>query len=388
MLEKLARWADVIQLIKENNEHIDSDPNKIIDIPHGGTDADNARKANYNLFSDMYQESSVTDNMDSRDCIVYATNNPNEKNGALRKVSFGSIWNWIDAKIRSAFGFNNDNKLPIYNLQGRRIESGEDLNDIKEPGEYYCTSSSIAATLKNCPTSVAFTMSVRSCNPSVKYATQILIPFSKPEHWERNQITTSTPDIWQDWHDAYASAETTIVSGDSAGLAPMAPKDFSEGSGYFNCLSVSQGNVRWFPRVEVPELPQERSVLTGSVDTRPQWTSLKDFKRLDVRELNKITPTLSFDNRNKLVISEVDIYTPFYLEASIGEYYFMFTYIPIRREFSVDSMFPAKYISGRDNTCYACVADPQMNNPQILIGDFPQVIGSSIDLQVAYTLQF
>lgn len=43
---------------------------------------------------------------------------------------------------------------------GTAIKAGTDMYTIKTPGHYYCNSNAIAATLKNCPFSDAFTLVV------------------------------------------------------------------------------------------------------------------------------------------------------------------------------------------------------------------------------------
>lgn len=55
---------------------------------------------------------------------------------------------------------------------GTAIKAGTDMYTIKTPGHYYCNSNAIAATLKNCPFSDAFTLVVywSSGHPNVYFS--------------------------------------------------------------------------------------------------------------------------------------------------------------------------------------------------------------------------
>lgn len=95
-----------------------------------------------------------------------------------KKTPFSGIWNWIVNKMTNAviqnlqttnktvIGSINELNSNSYLLQGGTlIPENANLEDYKNPGNYYCNSSEIAATIQNIPpssvfTGVAFTLKV------------------------------------------------------------------------------------------------------------------------------------------------------------------------------------------------------------------------------------
>lgn len=61
---------------------------------------------------------------------------------------------------------------------GTAIENGADINSFTEAGNYYCGTNVIAASLKNCPVTIAFEMKVIKSSGVGNYRKQIITPFN------------------------------------------------------------------------------------------------------------------------------------------------------------------------------------------------------------------
>ena len=81
-------------------------------VANGGTGATTAKAAEYNIIGGM-----ITDSSDPTDNSNFAMvrGDLSSANGVLFKLKGTNIWNWIDSKIRSTFGFNSSNVLPVAN---------------------------------------------------------------------------------------------------------------------------------------------------------------------------------------------------------------------------------------------------------------------------------
>lgn len=120
-------------------------------IEGGGTGGTTAREAQYNLLHDM--EEPTGNVIDSSMFVMDRTDNASKTNGQVAKRPATKVWDWIAAKIRSVFGFTEDNKLPVdkvenlptmhycimkYTLKG--ATSGQILLNLINPSSTYITS--------------------------------------------------------------------------------------------------------------------------------------------------------------------------------------------------------------------------------------------------------
>ena len=82
----------------------------VMPIAKGGTNADTANAAQFNLLGGMmYLDEDLTD--DSNVVMAYKT--PTAEGGVTYKAKAKRLWNYINAKIKDGFGFNADGVLDI-----------------------------------------------------------------------------------------------------------------------------------------------------------------------------------------------------------------------------------------------------------------------------------
>lgn len=91
-----------------NNPVWSPNPFDIVPIESGGTGADNLLAARYNITANLSKENNTM--VDSVDFICGFTQ-PSQANGGIYRRNAANVWNWIAGKIRSVFGFDNDNHL-------------------------------------------------------------------------------------------------------------------------------------------------------------------------------------------------------------------------------------------------------------------------------------
>lgn len=82
----------------------------VMPIAKGGTNADTANAAQFNLLGGMmYLDEDLTDDSD----VVMAYKTPTAKGGVAYKVKAKRLWNYINAKIKDGFGFNATGVLDV-----------------------------------------------------------------------------------------------------------------------------------------------------------------------------------------------------------------------------------------------------------------------------------
>lgn len=81
-------------------------------VANGGTGTTTAKAAQYNLLSNI---DVVDGGSDDGSLFAFAYASPSSAIGALYKRTGLNVWNWIVSKIRSTFGFNSSNVLPVAN---------------------------------------------------------------------------------------------------------------------------------------------------------------------------------------------------------------------------------------------------------------------------------
>lgn len=93
-------------------------------VANGGTGATTANGAMYNVTSGMAEEtSSVSDDT----FLIYAYDTPSSGNGGIYKRKLQKVWDYIDSKVRSTFGFDSSNVLPVANGGTGASGKGVDL---------------------------------------------------------------------------------------------------------------------------------------------------------------------------------------------------------------------------------------------------------------------
>ena len=82
----------------------------VMPIAKGGTDADTANAAQFNLLGGMmYLDGDLTDDSD----VVMAYKTPTAEEGVTYRVKAKRLWNYINAKIKDGFGFNATGVLDV-----------------------------------------------------------------------------------------------------------------------------------------------------------------------------------------------------------------------------------------------------------------------------------
>lgn len=81
-----------------------------VPVANGGTGGTTAKAAQYNLLNGM---NSASDAVNDDTSVVFAYGTGTSSNGAVYKRQLQYVWNWIVTKIRSTFGFNSSNVLPV-----------------------------------------------------------------------------------------------------------------------------------------------------------------------------------------------------------------------------------------------------------------------------------
>lgn len=90
---------------------------------------------------------------------------------------------------------------PIIVTSKTPIASGVDLNTLYTPGTYACPDA-VAATLKNCPTTYGFSMSVEYSYINYDYITQkIFVPYYETEYSRRYIVNSNS---WSTWKSDFA----------------------------------------------------------------------------------------------------------------------------------------------------------------------------------------
>jgi hypothetical protein len=79
-------------------------------VANGGTGATTAKVAQYNLLNSIDTEDG---NPEDTSLFTFAYVSPSSTNGVLYKRTGSNVWSWIASKIRSTFGFNSSNVLPV-----------------------------------------------------------------------------------------------------------------------------------------------------------------------------------------------------------------------------------------------------------------------------------
>lgn len=81
-------------------------------VANGGTGAADAKAAQYNLLNSAPTEDNAAGDSS---LFMFASATPSSTYGVLFKRTGLSVWYWIVSKIRSTFGFNSSNVLPVAN---------------------------------------------------------------------------------------------------------------------------------------------------------------------------------------------------------------------------------------------------------------------------------
>lgn len=123
---------------------------------------------------------------------------------ALNTTSTSPVEN---RKIKAALDNKADSVHSHSSLSSTIISSNQNLNNYKTPGEYYCDSNSVAATLSNCPVTIAFHLSI------IQHAgiRQILKTYAtnNVRTYERNFYNNA----WSTWYLTYTTETLNTDNG-------------------------------------------------------------------------------------------------------------------------------------------------------------------------------
>ena len=111
-------------------------------VANGGTGATAAKVAQYNLLNSINSEDG---NIGDSSLFAFAYTSPSSTTGVLYKRNGTNVWNWIVSKIRSTFGFNASNVLPVTNggtgSTSAKAAQNSLLNDMNESSDVLTDSS-------------------------------------------------------------------------------------------------------------------------------------------------------------------------------------------------------------------------------------------------------
>ena len=123
---------------------------------------------------------------------------------ALNTTSTSPVQN---KKIKEALDGKAASVHSHSSLSSTIISSNQNLNNYKTPGEYYCNDNTVAASLSNCPVTIAFHLSV------IQHAgvRQILKAYAtnNVRTYERNYYNNS----WSTWYLTYTTETLTTSNG-------------------------------------------------------------------------------------------------------------------------------------------------------------------------------
>lgn len=121
----------------------------------------------------------------------------------------------LDTTAKTVLGALDELNSKSYLLRGGvKISKDADLNDYIDIGNYCCTLSVTALTLKNCPFDDAFTMKVEFAT-GMDYICQTIREFNSGKvAWRA--FNSILPDQWSDW--VYFSDDATVLA-DTSGSA-------------------------------------------------------------------------------------------------------------------------------------------------------------------------
>lgn len=105
----------------------------------------------------------------------------------LMAASAAGIW----VRAYSASGWGRWKKQDMLSWTGEAIPANANLNDYIEPGVYRCTSATVATSLTNCPTDIAFVMEVRN-SISGTYLIQTIYTYTADQSYRRRVTLSSS----------------------------------------------------------------------------------------------------------------------------------------------------------------------------------------------------
>ena len=185
----------------------------VVQIENGGTGGSTANEAEYNISGDMTEsQDDITDT--SQLAFKYVT--PSKDQGTFYYRKMSTFWTYLAGRIRTLFGFSDNNVLSIENggtggtdstaalrnlgglslveHTGGWIKTDSDLNTYTTPGTYW-SDLDTTATLTNCPISSGFKMIVMEGYGGER-THQIIFPGSGFKTWQRLKVSGE----WVEWH--------------------------------------------------------------------------------------------------------------------------------------------------------------------------------------------
>lgn len=158
--------------------------------------------------------------------ITNELNNKAGKNHASTTTDYGEATNTKYGHVKVDTELNTTSTSPVQNkviknalenkapsvhnhnsLSSTIISSNQDLNNYKTVGEYYCSTNTVAATLSNCPVTIAFHLSI------IQHAgiRQIIKTYAtnNVRTYERNFYNNA----WSPWYLTYTSETLTTDNG-------------------------------------------------------------------------------------------------------------------------------------------------------------------------------
>lgn len=124
----------------------------------------------------------------------------------------------LSGDVIGSTSFNGSTNVSIastvLNHSAEAIPRNADLNDYTDPGWYYCNTNPDAATMDNCPTTIAFSLIVN------RHAgiNQIVITYSVNANNIRLYIRNYYSNTWSSWYRIFTQADMPLSSTSSAGF--------------------------------------------------------------------------------------------------------------------------------------------------------------------------
>lgn len=157
--------------------------------------------------------------------------------GAPTSVTVFGMWDSTNS--RSVFSYSNGGNFyldrpVVFNggIAYISVSASADLNNYKTPGFYRCQANATAATLKNCPTTYAFSLLVEE-HAGVKQTLTVYLTSDKPIIYVRNFYDST----WGAWSRlCYAGEHTVLWSGVASVNTTLTLKENFRDFKYLTCI--------------------------------------------------------------------------------------------------------------------------------------------------------
>ena len=184
-----------------------------------------------------------------------------------------------------------DGTICVNSISTKNIANGEDLNDFLTPGQYVCAYVSIAQSLLNCPTEIAFSMEVyQAAGAKNNSVTQIIMESTSvsPKMFSRNiynaNVTNATASVGK-WNRIYTTADpppATTITNNLLATVPGTALDAVQGGALdrrinTNADSITELNRKLYGMQICSGVAMVTNASTAAVEFPPNFFSRTPF---------------------------------------------------------------------------------------------------------------